>query len=136
MSNMTFGVNLIPKTNNTYTLGDSTKKWNLFVNQINGVDYSAATSNIVVTTTNVSASDALTAAALSNSLQDGQIVFVILNAAMAGSAAATIQFGSATAIPIYRTNTETLTATYASGMILGLLYYNNKLIMLNSALAA
>lgn len=30
MANMTFGVNLIPKTDNTYTLGDSNHKWNIY----------------------------------------------------------------------------------------------------------
>lgn len=135
MSNMTFGVNLIPKTNNTYTLGDSTKKWNLFVNQINGVDYTAQSSNIVITTTNASASDALTYSSSIN-LTDGQLVFVILNSAMAGSSAATLQFGSNTAISIYRTNTQTLTASYGAGMVLCLLYTNNKFILINGAFVA
>ena len=36
MANMTFGVNLIPGANNTYTLGNSEKKWNVYVNTING----------------------------------------------------------------------------------------------------
>lgn len=40
MSNMTFGVNLIPSSNNTYTLGNSDKKWNLYVNSINGQTFS------------------------------------------------------------------------------------------------
>ena len=92
--------------------------------------------NLVITSTNSVASDAITAAALTNTLQDGQLVFVILNSAMEGSAAATIQFGSTTAIPIYRTNSATLIASYAAGMILGMLYYNNKFILLNGALTA
>ena len=33
MANMTFGVNLIPKTDNTYTLGDSNHKWNIHSKQ-------------------------------------------------------------------------------------------------------
>lgn len=33
MANMTFGVNLIPKTNNTYSLGDSDHRWNIHSNQ-------------------------------------------------------------------------------------------------------
>lgn len=36
MANMNFGVNLLPKTTNIYTLGNSDKKWNLYVNEING----------------------------------------------------------------------------------------------------
>ena len=37
MANMTFGVNLIPHNNtptgsNTYTLGNSDKKWNAYLN--------------------------------------------------------------------------------------------------------
>ena len=36
MANMSFGVNIIPKQNNTYTLGNSDYKWNIFANTING----------------------------------------------------------------------------------------------------
>ena len=36
MANMTFGVNIIP-SNNTYTLGNSEKKWNLYANKVNMV---------------------------------------------------------------------------------------------------
>ena len=34
--NMNFSVDLLPSSNNTYYLGSSDKKWNLYVNQING----------------------------------------------------------------------------------------------------
>ena len=40
MANMSFGVNVLPKTNNTYTLGNSDYKWNIFANQINGTNIS------------------------------------------------------------------------------------------------
>lgn len=36
MANMTFGVNIIPSSNNTYTLGNSDKKWNIYAENING----------------------------------------------------------------------------------------------------
>lgn len=35
-SHMTFGVDLLPKTNAQYNLGNSNQKWNLYVNEING----------------------------------------------------------------------------------------------------
>ena len=35
-SHMTFGVDLLPKTTNTYNLGNSNQKWNVWINQING----------------------------------------------------------------------------------------------------
>lgn len=38
MSNMTFGVNLIPDATNTRNLGNADKKWNAYLNTINGVD--------------------------------------------------------------------------------------------------
>lgn len=41
MANMGFGVNILPKTNNTYSLGNSDHKWNLFVNEINGTAFSS-----------------------------------------------------------------------------------------------
>ena len=34
-SHMTFGVDLLPKPTNTYNLGNSAQKWNLFANEIN-----------------------------------------------------------------------------------------------------
>ena len=36
MANMNFGVNILPKADNTYTLGNSNYKWNIFINTING----------------------------------------------------------------------------------------------------
>ena len=41
MANMTFGVNIIPSANNTYALGNSDKKWNIY----------AETANMLVTGT-------------------------------------------------------------------------------------
>lgn len=38
MANMNFGVNILPKTNNTYSLGNSDYKWNIYVNTINGTE--------------------------------------------------------------------------------------------------
>ena len=38
MSNMTFGVNLLPDTTDTRNLGNADKKWNAYLNTINGVD--------------------------------------------------------------------------------------------------
>ena len=54
MANMNFGVNLLPKENNTYTLGNSDKKWNLFVNQINGTTFNGIPNGVVVLTYGVS----------------------------------------------------------------------------------
>ena len=36
MADINFGVNLIPKVNNLYTLGNANYKWNIFANSING----------------------------------------------------------------------------------------------------
>lgn len=41
MSNLNFGMNILPKANNTYTLGSNEYKWNIFANQINGVNVSS-----------------------------------------------------------------------------------------------
>ena len=39
MANMNFGVNILPKANNTYSLGNSNYKWaNIFTNTINGTN--------------------------------------------------------------------------------------------------
>lgn len=36
-SHMTFGVDLLPKTTNTYALGNSDQKWKIYINSINDV---------------------------------------------------------------------------------------------------
>lgn len=41
MSNMTFGVNIIPDSTNTRGLGNADKKWNIYANELNGKDASA-----------------------------------------------------------------------------------------------
>ena len=41
MANISYGVNILPKTNNAYTLGNSDYKWaNIFTNKINGTSVS------------------------------------------------------------------------------------------------
>ena len=41
MANISYGVNIIPKTNNAYTLGNSDYKWsNIYTVQINGTNVS------------------------------------------------------------------------------------------------
>jgi len=55
MANMTFGVNLIPHNNvpsgsNTYSLGNSNNKWNIYVNQINGTDLTIPAGETLATT--------------------------------------------------------------------------------------
>lgn len=52
MANMSFGVNILPKSNNTYTLGNSDYKWNIFANTINGVNLSALLLPTVTTSDN------------------------------------------------------------------------------------
>lgn len=41
MANISFGQNILPKVNNTYSLGNSDNKWNLYVNEINGTALSS-----------------------------------------------------------------------------------------------
>lgn len=36
MADINFGLNILPKANNTYTLGNSSYKWNIYANTING----------------------------------------------------------------------------------------------------
>ena len=43
MANMNFGVNILPREDNTYTLGNSDKKWNIYANTINGQEMEIAT---------------------------------------------------------------------------------------------
>lgn len=41
MANMTFGVNILPSTTDTYNMGNSDKKWNMYANTLNGKDASS-----------------------------------------------------------------------------------------------
>lgn len=90
------------------------------------------TNNLVVTTTNASASDSLTAAALENSLENGQTIFLFLNSATIGSANMSLQFGSNTAINLYVGASTQLKAAYTAGSLIHLLYNNNKLHVINA----
>ena len=50
MANISYGVNIIPKTNNAYTLGNSDYKWsNIYAIQLNGVNVANFATNSVAT---------------------------------------------------------------------------------------
>ena len=57
MANMTFGTNLIPASDNTYNLGNSSKKWNIYANSINGTVPGTVTSITLVAGDGISLSD-------------------------------------------------------------------------------
>ena len=130
---MIFATNVNPdSTANNRSLGTSSAKWDLYVDTINGTAYPGAP--IVVTTSNSSASDALTVSTAAT-LASGQLVFVTLDKAMSGSENATIKFGSASAINLYLTNTKQLKAPYEAGTVLAFAYVNSKLVMINPPVA-
>ena len=58
-SHMTFGVDLLPRTTNTYNLGNSSQKWNVWVNQINGTtpvtSVNTQTGDVVLTASDLGA---------------------------------------------------------------------------------
>ena len=58
-SHMTFGVDLLPRTTNTYNLGNSNQKWNVWINQINGstpvTSVNTQTGDVVITAANLGA---------------------------------------------------------------------------------
>jgi len=53
MANMNFGVNILPKANNTYTLGNSDYKWNIFANALNGVSLTNVITDIQIDGTSI-----------------------------------------------------------------------------------
>ena len=53
MANMNFGVNILPKTNNTYSLGNSDYKWNIFANALNGVSLSNIITDVQINGTSI-----------------------------------------------------------------------------------
>lgn len=58
-SHMTFGVDLLPKTNAQYNLGNSSQKWNVWINQINGespvTSVNSQTGDVIVTPATIGA---------------------------------------------------------------------------------
>lgn len=50
---MNFGVNILPKANNTYTLGNSDYKWNIFANTLNGVSLTNIITDIQIDGTSI-----------------------------------------------------------------------------------
>ena len=53
MANMNFGVNILPKANNTYTLGNSDYKWNIFANTLNGVSLTNIITDVQIDGTSI-----------------------------------------------------------------------------------
>jgi len=53
MANMNFGVNILPKANNTYTLGNSDYKWNIFANTLNGISLTNIITDIQINGTSI-----------------------------------------------------------------------------------
>ena len=53
MANMNFGVNILPKANNTYTLGNSDYKWNIFANTLNGITLTNIITDIQIDGTSI-----------------------------------------------------------------------------------
>ena len=53
MANMNFGVNILPKANNTYTLGNSDYKWNIFANSLNGISLTNIITDIQIGGTSI-----------------------------------------------------------------------------------
>lgn len=89
---------------------------------------------LIVTTSNTSASDALTCST-SATLVEGQLVFLRLVQGSVGEENMTISFNGDTAIPIYLTYSIQMQAGFGGGSILGLFYNNGKLYMINPPVA-
>ena len=53
MANMNFGVNILPKANNTYTLGNSDYKWNIFANTLNGISLTNIITDVQINGTSI-----------------------------------------------------------------------------------
>lgn len=54
-SHMTFGVSLLPKTTNTYTLGNSDYKWKIYATEINGTNLTIPAGETIATTDQINA---------------------------------------------------------------------------------
>ena len=75
-SNMTFGVNIVPKTNNTYSLGNSEKKW--AINGVSDPKLTDTTYNNVTTSTAglMSAEDKIKLNSIANGAQVNTVTSV------------------------------------------------------------
>lgn len=125
---------LAPTTAGGDTYGAGSSGQVLKSNGTNAYWADASPASLVITTTNSSASDALTYDS-AVTLVSGQLVFITLNKAMSGSSYATIKFGSASAINLYLTSTTQLKAAYTAGSVLAFAYINSKLVMINPPVA-
>lgn len=100
MANITFGVNLIPKTNNTYTLGNSDNKWNIYANTINGYVLNGYAE------CSTAADTAEKTASIPNfELSTNATIFIKFTYANA-AATPTLSINNGTAVPIYLNNSN------------------------------
>lgn len=95
---------------------------------------SAAIAPLIINTSNVYSTDALTYGT-TVTLTEGQLLFVFLSKKMQGLANATLKLGNNDAINIYLTTSIPLNAAFAQGSVLGLVYHNNNLYMINPPVA-
>jgi hypothetical protein len=77
MANMTFGVNLLPKNDgNTYSLGNSSQKWKIYLSEINGTTFNglgqAAEKNVDTSISNSSTSTNLPTSAAVAAFVEGK----------------------------------------------------------------
>lgn len=94
----------------------------------------AAVAPLIINTSNTYSTDALTYGT-TVTLTEGQLLFVFLSKKMQGSANATLKLGNNSAINIYLTTSTPLNAAFAQGSVLGLVYHNNNLYMINPPVA-
>lgn len=145
MSNMNFGVNLIPTANNTYDLGTSEKKWNLYVNTINGLDAADLVAmhnkvEFIVGTQESSTSTLLGVTTNIGTIAAGKIIYYLTPYAITSSAATlNLTYGNTEsttgAIPIYYGSTQCVTP-YPANTILTLVYYDSKFYIVNTVAIA
>ena len=106
---MNFGVNIIPKANNTYTLGNSDYKWNIFANSLNGVSLTNIVTDIQIDSSSIISNNVATIPIASTStlgvIKVG-IGLSITNGVLSPSSATTTQVkqGSSAYVPIVPSN--------------------------------
>lgn len=132
MANMTFGVNLIPHNNtptgsNTYTLGNSSYKWKLYADELNGQPLASMTNLYYVEgpssdTTGGTWTGTITGL---SAYYDGLTVMYI-PAVAGGASGTTLNLNSKGAISCYNANNNPIDDQYKAGTPVLLVYKSGK----------
>ena len=135
MSDMNFGVNLVPTTDSSFTLGGTNKKWNLYANTINGVSAGAIIAGTIYyaacSTAASTQQKEITVSGITE-FSEGLSVRIKFANAQSYNGTPTLNLNTLTAKNIYRNGaTAAAQGEWAAGEILDLVYDGTQWVIVN-----